>query len=741
MNHDSHHSTALLENELALSPHARFLKKHGMYSAALFYKNMNEPLERRAARATRYAFETLPTPEYVPGRLPFAWTGMPLFLPIPGDDAHDYGFRFLAGGFAAFDAEKFSRLREQCTNSVEHFIVDSILSDQRAAATTPSRGRYNHGGIHVVPDFDFVLQYGISAYRDRIRRTVESTDDPQVHRFEEGMLDVLAGIEIYMQRYVADLEALETAFSGDKTHLRHLIRTLKKVPLQPAKSFYEAFVSCCAVMFFSTCYEPGRIDHYLFPFYEKDLAAGKTSEEEAYALIRSLLEDIERNTSHPGVTHTTIGGTCADGSPAYNALTRIVIRAIGGLRAPNVSLRVRPDMPQEIWDAFLDNIGKGYAQPAIVNEELYLKHLTADYQIPYADAVNYAFGGCSELLIQGLTNCDSTWVAYNMLDVFEQTFYNRFFSCDTFADFYRCLKDDYIFTVREMAYQINLRQFAFAQHHPRPLYSLFIGGCIENAKSFSGGGAQYNFDSANVYGGTNAINSLYTVKKFYEGAFGDVSKEEFLRCFAENYEGYEDIHAKCRRITKFGNGDAELNALAGEMMDLVFSEIMRQECWRSNPQTKGRFMPAIIVWVDWITCGKRVGATPDGRILGQATVDSCGPMQGTDLDGPTSVMGAALALPQQKCISTCVLNLRLDAANFKTPEGIQKVQLLFETYFSEGGCQLQVNVVDPDTLLAAMKDPENHRNLIVRVGGFSDNFVMLNKDIQMEILKRTQHTV
>ena len=104
-------------------------------------------------------------------------------------------------------------------------------------------------------------------------------------------------------------------------------------------------------------------------------------------------------------------------------------------------------------------------------------------------------------------------------------------------------------------------------------------------------------------------------------------------------------------------------------------------------------------------------------------------------------MGAALALPQQKCISTCVLNLRLDAANFKTPEGIQKVQLLFETYFSEGGCQLQVNVVDPDTLLAAMKDPENHRNLIVRVGGFSDNFVMLNKDIQMEILKRTQHTV
>ena len=590
-------------------------------------------------------------------------------------------------------------------------------------------------------NFDFVLQHGMSAYRDRILQTMESTDDPQVRLFEEGMLDVLTGIEVYMQHYVAALEETAAAYPGDKTTLHRLIRTLKKVPLQPAESFYEAFTACCAVMFFSGCYEPGRIDDYLFPYYEKDLAAGKTSEAEAYALIRSLLEDIDRNVGHPGVTHVTIGGTRADGSPVYNALTEITVRAIGGLRAPNVSLRVRPDMPQTIWNAFLDIIGKGYAQPAIVNEELYLKHLVADYAIPYEDAVNYVFGGCSELLIQGKTFCDSTWVAYNMLDVFEQTFYNHFLHCETFDDFYSQLKVDYIFTVREMAEQINLRQFAFAQHHVWPLSTLFVGDCIENAKSFTAGGARYNFDSTNVYGGTNAANSLYTVKKFYEGAFGDIGKEDFLRCFAENYAGFENIRAKCLRISKFGNGDAELNALAGELMDVVFSEIMKQRCWRRNPQREGRFMPAIIVWVDWITCGKRVGATPDGRVSGQATVDSCGPMQGTDLEGPTSVMGAALALPQHKCISTCVLNLRLDAANFKTPEGIRKVQMLFETYFREGGCQLQVNVVDPDTLLAAMEDPENHRNIIVRVGGFSDNFARLNKDIQLEVLKRTQHTI
>jgi len=741
MTHSARGGEALLENELALSNHARFLKKHGMYSAALYYKNMNEPIERRVARVTRYAFEMQDLPAYADGQLLFVQTPYSVNCRIPGDDVNDFGYFFYTGGGFSFQAEKFIRLREKCTNSVETYIVDSILHDCRAAVIRPSRCRYDHGGNHIVPDFPFVLQHGLAAYRDKIMEMMNTSDDPQVRQFEEGMLDILTGIEIYMDRYIAHLEETEKTFTGDLDKLQRLIRTLKKVPLQPAESFYEAFITCNAVMFFSGCYEPGRIDDYLYPYYEKDLAEGRISETEAYVLIRSLLEDIERRNNHPGVTHITIGGIRADGTSVYNALTKIVIRAIGGLRTPNVSLRVRADMPQFIWDAFLENISKGYAQPAIVNDELYVKYLVEDYNIPYEDAVNYVFGGCSELLIQGKTNCDSTWVAYNMLDVFEHTFYNHFLTCETFADFYRKLKDDYILTIREMGEQINLRQFSFGQHTVMPLPTLFVGDCIENAKSFTNGGACYNFDSANVYGGTNAVNSLYTVKQFYEGAFGALSKETFLQSFISNYAGYEDIYEKCRKITKFGNYDAELNGLAGELMGFVFDEIMKLDGYRTNGKTRSCYMPAIIVWVDWITCGKHVGATPDGRVLGEATVDSCGPMQGTDHEGPTSVMAAALSLPQHKCINTCVLNLRLDSSNFQTPDRTEKVQMLFETYFRQGGCQLQINVVDPETLLAAMEDPDHHGDIIVRVGGFSDNFVKLSKDIQMEVLKRTQHTI
>ena len=244
-----------------------------------------------------------------------------------------------------------------------------------------------------------------------------------------------------------------------------------------------------------------------------------------------------------------------------------------------------------------------------------------------------------------------------------------------------------------------------------------------------------------AYAGTNTVNSLYTLKKYYEGKLGNFSREDFLEALMGNFEGHGELFAKCKNVTKFGNYDPELNDLAHNLMTFAFKQVMELRCWRRNDGYIGRFMPAIILWIDWISSGRRVGATPDGRLLGEATVDSCGPMQGTDTEGPTSVMGAALALDQGNCAGTCVLNLRLDKANFRTAESTKKVRQLLEVYFRQGGSQLQINVVDPKILQEAYENPEKHRDIIVRVGGFSDNFVLLDKAIQQEILKRTEHSI
>lgn len=733
-------SEMLLDNELMLSNHARFLKKHGLFSAALFYKNLNETVARRGARAGRYVLEHLGFPEYKDGQPFMSGYADFMYSKAPEDDANGYGLYYRADGGVEFDEEKFKRLYEKCENRVEKYIVGAVIADCNAARGNISRCRYNHGGTHNVIDIERLLHEGLAFYRGRIERELEGADSEK-RLFEEGLLDMLDGYEDYIARFVADLEEKYENYTGDKETLGRLINALRKVPLQPAESFYEAYVSCSAGMYLSACFEPGRLDHYLYPYYEKDLAEGKTTPEEAYHLIRVLFEEMDSQCGHPGAWHVTIGGTNADGTASYNALTEICVRAISGLRQPNVTLRIRRDMPDALWKQLLENIAKGDAQPAIVNEELFLEKLTADYDIPYCDAVNYVFGGCSEVLIQGKTMCDSTWVQYVMLDVFEQALYNHFLTCDTFEAFYEKVKAEIALTVRDMETQINVRQLAEGLHLPQMVRSLFVDGCIQNGKGFGAGGAVYNFDSTNLYSTSNTINALYTVKQYYEGKLGDFSKETFLQALIADFEGYEAIHAKCKNVTKFGNYDPKLNKLANDLMEFTFDRVMELRCWRRNDGYVGRYMPAIILWVDWISSGYRVGATPDGRKAGEATADCCGPMQGTDTEGPTSVMGAALSLNQGKCAGTCVLNLRLDKANFKTEEAAAKVRKLIEVYFMQGGSQLQINVVDPAVLLDALDHPEKHKDIIVRVGGFSDNFVMLDKAMQMEIIKRTEYTV
>ena len=735
------HSELLLSNPLTFSSHGRFLLKHGLYSAALYYKNRNETPERRAARASRYAMENSPLPAYVDGQCLGLSCCRSIYDYGTQDDPLGYGVRFNTDGNCGFNESAFLKLHDKCENSVEHYIVDSVIRDCRAMYADISGSRYSHGGTHNVPDFEFVLHHGISAYRRRILDALAAATDPDTRMFQEGMLDILEGTETLVRRYTASLEALLETCTGNRRTLQRLVTALQQVPLLPARDFYEAVVACSMTMGLSASFEPGRIDNYLLPYYEKDLAAGKTTPQEAYALIRAIFEDINNAIGHPGVTHVTIGGTNADGSPSYNALTEICIRAIAGLRTPNVTLRVRRDMPDYIWEAALENIKNGGSHPALVNEELFLEKLTTDYAIPYHDAVNYVFGGCSELLIQGKTMCDSTWVQYNMLDVFENTLYNHFLSCDSFEAFYAWVKEDITRTLRELELHINNRQLAEGMHHPSMMRTLLADGCIQNAKTFSAGGATYNFDSTNIYAGTNTINSLYTLKQYYDGKLGDFSRAEFLEALIANFEGCGELFAKCRNVTKFGNYDPELNALAHDLMTHTFKNVMELRCWRKNGQYEGRFMPGIILWVDWISSGKRVGATPDGRLLGEATADSSGPMQGTDREGPTSVMGATLALEPANCIGTCVLNLRLDRSNFRTPESTRKVRQLLEVYFRQGGNQVQINVVDPAVLREAYENPDKHRNIIVRVGGFSDNFVMLDRDIQREILKRTEHSL
>ncbi len=709
-----------IERDYEISPYARFLKKHQMYSAALYYKNLNETYQRRSCRAMRYLMETAEVPHYTKGQVVYAGA--------PNDMERlicDHPSCYVdIGGRCVVDAVAFGKL--ETSNPLEEHIKSAIIANAENAAHEVSNVRWLHYGLHHVLDFQYVIDHGIVGYREQAIQALDVEKDYEKIQFYEGMLDLVEGILDYTSRYCQSLKEIE---EPDEDLLR-LIQAAEHVPAQPARNFYEAFLSIHAIMFLCNTFEPGRLDNMLNPFYE---GQEDVTQEAAYRYIRAMLEDIEKRMNHPGTTHVTIGGTKLDGTPDYNELTGICIRAIGGLRAPNMSIRVREDMPQFLWDLYLENTGKGYTQPAIVNEKVYLEGLMEQYHVPMEDAVNYAFGGCTEVMIQGKTCCDSIWSAFNILDVFENTMCNEFMQSESFESFYERYIRDIDIALNDLYEQINLRQHAFGVHNPFPMRSL-LTGCLESGKNYASGGTRYNFDSTNIYGSTNVINSLYTLKQFYEGAFQGVTKEEILQALHSDYVGYDKLRQQFLDVQKYGNYNREINQITTHLMTYIVDKIKTFRCYRGN----GYFMPAIILWIASQTCGDKVGATPDGRGSAQSLADSSGPMQGTDIEGPTSSMGAVLAIPQKDFVGTCVLNLRLDQKNFRDENGLLKVQQLFEAYFKQGGTQLQISVVDKAILLDALEHPENHENIIVRVGGFSDNFVYLTDQLKQQVIKRTE---
>ena len=181
---------SVLDDDLKMSNHARFLKKHGMYTAAVFYKNMNEPIGRRAARVTRYVLENQSLPEYQDGQRLMSAAPYNICSGFLADDLQDYGFFLNANAEIYFEEQKFMRLREECADSVELHIVDSIIRDCKAAYAVPSRCRYDHGGVHNVADIQNVLDEGIIGYAKRAQEKIASAKTAQERRFAEGILDV-----------------------------------------------------------------------------------------------------------------------------------------------------------------------------------------------------------------------------------------------------------------------------------------------------------------------------------------------------------------------------------------------------------------------------------------------------------------------------------------------------------------------------------------------------------------------
>jgi formate C-acetyltransferase len=590
--------------------------------------------------------------------------------------------------------------------------------------------KYSVGGrgyTHAVVNYRRVLAEGLDAYRARIVALEGRATDDDRRAFYAGCREALDGLLLFHEKSLAYLRSLPLT-----PELEALTNALAIVPRQPARTFYEAMVCANYVWYLDGGDSIGRFDQHLSPFYERDVREGRIDAAKATALLTAFWKSFDAMSGW----NMILGGTDERGEISYTPFTEVCVRSLGHARRPNAGIRIRPDMPREMWDAVLDSLAAGSGNPALYNEPAYLASIPERTGVTGPDRYTFAFGGCTELMFDGRSNVGSTECGVNMVEVLDATIRKYLAASATYEEFLGYFTCDLRRSIDEMMREVNLNQEYKALYRPQPVRTLLMDDCIDRGLDFHAGGARYNGSTVNAAGLANVANSLFTIGCCFDGTLG-ISAKQLAELLASNFEGDGVVLNRIRGLTKYGNNRREVDEIANAIAETAFSAIASHRTWRGN----GFCAPACIMFTTFTEEGRNIGATPDGRLRSSPIADSIGPMQGTDREGPTSMLQSVASLPQAKGIGTLVLNLRLPRSVFESRDSREKLISLIQTYFEKGGLQVQVTVVDVATLKKAMEHPEEYESLIVRIGGYTEYFNRLPMELKLEVLKRTAHEV
>ncbi|MDP6357149.1 MAG: pyruvate formate lyase family protein [Planctomycetota bacterium] len=589
------------------------------------------------------------------------------------------------------------------------------------------------GFCHSSINYRRVLAEGLDSYQARIEEGRAGPEpDGTAHRsaFYEAMNIVVEGIRTFVDRVVKRLGSLNGLTEEKHQRRTQLVDALRRVPFEPARTFHEAIVAENILYYLDGCDGLGRFDQDLIPYYRRDIEEGRLNREEASALVTELWSNVE-------CTHgwnAAIGGTAPDGTEGSNELTAICLRAAHHRRGPNLALRLRQDTPQEIWDEAFRTLATGGGLPALYCEENYLKAIRGTgLGVREDDLPDYAFGGCTELMVHGKSNCGGADCHLNLPHILDKCIHAHLAECSTFDDFHRAFSEDIRKAVHTEADRTSAQYEQRALWQPQVIRSLLVDDCIEEGVEYNAGGARYNWSVATIGGIGNVADSLHALREVvFEGE--EMTTGEMVRVLEENFSDNESVRQRLMNCARFGNDEPQVDELARSVSELAFRTFLSLPTWRG-----GTFVPACVLLSWYANWGKICGALPDGRKAGEPIGDSAGPVQGRDTNGPTAMLASVTRLRHDLAPGTLVVNARFSKSYFKEPESAKKLQELIRTYFRLGGMQMQINVVDQETLKKAMESPDEYANLIIRIGGYSELWGRLSEPLRRAVLERTEH--
>ncbi|MCP4359708.1 MAG: formate acetyltransferase [Chloroflexi bacterium] len=624
------------------------------------------------------------------------------------------------------------------------------------------------GGVaHLAPDYEKLLAIGtegIAAEAAKRQKEVDAKSDEWL--YYEATMIIAEGLAQFGERYanLADEMAAKEPLPERKVELENIAQICRRVPRKGASSFYEALQSLFFVQIAINLESldngicPGRMDQYLYPFYERDIQAGKLTRAEAKELLSAFsikTSEIipifsERITQfHGGFLSgqvVTVGGVDANGDDAVNELSYIFLEVMDDLqmRQPNYHARLSVTSPQAYRDKINAILSAGGNSPALYNDEIIIETMVQQgYKVE--DARNYTGIGCVEPVAQGQSFASTDAALVNVPLCLEMALnegirFGAFVrsgaktvsvaNMKSMADVKAAFATQLEFQLRNLIADLQAIEVANRNYHPTPLTSALLDGCLKSGKCSTAGGATYNFSGVQCVGASDVGDALYAIET---AVFRDqkLSLPELVDILQGDIPN-APWSAYLRGLNKFGNDDEKVDLWTRYVIE-TFSDFMSQfENTRGGKYTTGLYSVTAHRFF-----GKITGAMAHGRKKGQTFSSGIAPGNGADRNGPTALLNSMNRLDFSKTANGINFNLKFDRHTLRGKTGTMALDSLIKTYFRRGGMQAQINVLDPQVLLKARDNPDLYPNLLVRVSGYSAYFNDLTPEMQDEIIRRS----
>jgi formate C-acetyltransferase len=685
--------------------------------------------------------------------------------------------------------------KQECLAAkVEPYMPEKYKNDLALNECCMSWGTGIGGPVgHFCANYDRAVKDGFKKTRDLAQQKMDELeakgvegDEVQAYNFYRAVTIVCDGIILFAKRYseyAAELAA-KCEDPKRKAELEQISDNLSNCVENPSRNYWEALQT---VWFYQMCImmdanlhgtSVGRIDQYVGWYLEDELKAGTITREQAQELMDMyVLKVAELNkVGHavmslavPGYTSgqlITCGGTNREGKDATNTATYLLLETGARLvlHDPPIALRCHPDMPHSLWECAIETTKRAGGVPSFYSDPVCEKMLMQKpgHGLDQADAYDYTLigcvepsGWCNEWSASGVTGGNEAY--FNLVNGLQMAINNGvnpmpqrdgsprpqtgpatgyLYEMESMEDVKKALETQIKYWMDWDETIVNLFEEVARRELPQPLVSSLMVGCMENGKDCMDGGAKYNGNGITGVGMGNVIDSLNIIDQVCFKT-KKATTRELYDAIMNNWEGYEELQAYINNeVPRYGNGDKEADKYAAWFSHMICSIGNNLKGYRGNfgmgtwPVT----MNVLYGYSTW--------ATPDGRKAGTPLADGISAVQQMDKNGPTAELASVAEMDHSEFHNGTLLNMKFHPSSVANEAGMNKLINLMSTYFFDmGGMQMQLNIVSADTMKAAQKDPDNYKDLVVRIAGFSAYFVEVYKDAQDDLIRRTEQSL